>query len=110
MDKLESITKEIEDTQKQIVALEAEYEKEEDETNSLKLETRLDRADKKLDKFVAQADAMRKDKLKETPKEDVDEDVCPECGSDLYDIGEGLLFCEKCNEYYEDEEKGEENE
>ena len=39
-----------------------------------------------------------------------DEDVCPECGGDLVFVEQGVVFCPKCNEYYESgfEDLGEE--
>lgn len=40
--------------------------------------------------------------LEEKPEED--ETVCPECGSDLYEVEEGVLWCDKCKQAYETED------
>ena len=57
------------------------------------------------------------EKFMKTPKKDkgkkkADEDVCPECGGDLVFVDQGIVFCPKCNEYYESdlEDLGEEEE
>jgi uncharacterized protein with PIN domain len=39
------------------------------------------------------------------PKEKEDETVCPECGADLLVVEDGVVYCEKCDEYYEMEEE-----
>ena len=40
-----------------------------------------------------------KRKEKKTPAED--EEVCPQCGGDLLFVEDGIVFCKKCNEYFE---------
>lgn len=32
-----------------------------------------------------------------------DEDVCPQCGDDLVYVEQGITYCEKCKNYYEEE-------
>lgn len=32
-----------------------------------------------------------------------DEEVCPACGADLLFVEEGIVYCSKCKEYYEQE-------
>jgi ribosomal protein L37AE/L43A len=46
-------------------------------------------------------------KKKEGKKEKADEEVCPICGNDLLWVEEGIVFCKKCNEYYEQIEEKE---
>jgi uncharacterized protein with PIN domain len=62
---------------------------------------RLDDIEEYLKKLV-KVPAKKKGK-----KEGVDEEVCPECGGDLLFVEDGIVFCNKCSEYYEiaDEEK-----
>lgn len=38
-------------------------------------------------------------------KEDVDEEVCPVCGGNLQFVEVGIVFCPKCNQYFEFEEE-----
>jgi len=40
-----------------------------------------------------------KKKGKKTAPED--EEVCPQCGGDLLFVEDGVVFCKKCNEYFE---------
>jgi len=40
-----------------------------------------------------------KPKGKKQPPED--EEVCPQCGGDLLFVEDGVVFCKKCNEYFE---------
>jgi uncharacterized Zn finger protein (UPF0148 family) len=39
------------------------------------------------------------------PKEKEDETVCPSCGNDLTFVEDGVVYCDKCEEYYEVEEE-----
>jgi predicted amidophosphoribosyltransferase len=39
------------------------------------------------------------------PKAKEDDTVCPGCGADLLVVEDGILYCEKCEEYYEPEEE-----
>lgn len=32
-----------------------------------------------------------------------DEEVCPNCGGDLQFVEDGIVFCPKCDEYFEQE-------
>lgn len=45
-----------------------------------------------------------KDKGRKKP----DEEVCPVCGGDLLWVEEGIVFCRKCNQYFENTEEPEE--
>jgi methyl coenzyme M reductase alpha subunit len=91
--------------------LERKYENEPDEKKSEVIWRRAERTEARLDKLIDKADAMReKEEVKEKPKEETkedledseeDEDVCPDCGGDLIEEEDGMLFCEKCHEYYE---------
>lgn len=41
-------------------------------------------------------------KLEEKPEEKEEDDtVCPECGEDLFEIEEGIYYCERCDQGYE---------
>jgi uncharacterized protein with PIN domain len=60
-----------------------------------KMTGRLDDIEEHLKKLV-KAPGKKKGK-----KPEVDEEVCPECGSDLLFVEEGIVFCNKCSEYYE---------
>jgi ribosomal protein L37AE/L43A len=45
--------------------------------------------------------------LKEAGKpneKDEDETVCPTCGNDLTFVEDGVVYCDKCKEYFEYEE------
>jgi len=42
-----------------------------------------------------------KKKFTSEKKSEVDEDVCPECGSDLLFVEDGIVFCSKCKQYFE---------
>jgi uncharacterized protein with PIN domain len=66
-----------------------------------KMTVRLDSIEEHLKKLV-KAPGNKKGK-----KPEVDEEVCPECGGDLLFVEEGIVYCNKCSEYYEiaDEEK-----
>jgi ribosomal protein S27AE len=39
------------------------------------------------------------------PKEKEDDTVCPDCGADLLVVEDNVLYCEKCDIYYETEEE-----
>jgi ribosomal protein L37AE/L43A len=41
------------------------------------------------------------DKKKGEKKQKTDEEVCPECGGDLLFVEEGIVFCPKCEQYFE---------
>ena len=45
--------------------------------------------------------SVPKKKSTNEKKPEVDEDVCPECGSDLLFVEDGIVFCSKCKQYYE---------
>jgi uncharacterized protein with PIN domain len=66
-----------------------------------KMTGRLDDIEEHLKKLV-KAPGKKKGK-----KSEVDEEVCPVCGGDLLFVEEGIVFCNKCSEYYEtaDEEE-----
>jgi len=107
--------KELEDKIKEEKAklglLEERYAAEEDEHKATKLEYSISRKDEVIDKLINRQQALLdredKDEEKEDPNDkDAEEEdiVCPECGSDLYEIEEGVYLCERCNEYYEEEE------
>lgn len=53
---------------------------------------------------------MRKEleALKAANKKEVDDTVCPECGADLTFVEDNVVYCKKCDEYYEVEEEEEE--
>jgi uncharacterized protein with PIN domain len=61
---------------------------------------RIDSIEEHLKKLV-KAPAKKKGK-----KEEVDEEVCPECGGDLLFVEEGIVYCNKCSEYYEIADEG----
>ena len=90
----------------QIATLESDFEKEEDESKLIRLDSRIERLDARKEKLydrmdkISDAEAAEGDK-EEKVKEDVDDTVCPECGSDLIEEEDGVLYCEKCGEYYE---------
>lgn len=48
-----------------------------------------------------ESDAKTKGK-KKTPE---DEDVCPKCGGDLVFVEDGIVYCPKCSDFYEEEEQ-----
>jgi uncharacterized protein YbaR (Trm112 family) len=45
--------------------------------------------------------------LKDKKKEKEDETVCPECGSDLEYVEDGVVYCSHCKQYYDVEEEEE---
>lgn len=47
------------------------------------------------DKIAAQS--------KPKEKEEEDELVCPECGGDVFEIEEGVYYCEECKKHFEEE-------
>jgi rRNA maturation endonuclease Nob1 len=57
-----------------------------------------------IDALKNRIDALekwQKGKAGNKKKELEDEDVCPVCGSDLLFIEEGIVYCKKCDQYYE---------
>ena len=103
--KLDEIITEIRETEKCLLKLEDAYEIEEDERKTVVLDNRITRTEKKLDKLIDKADALREkegNKLEEK-EEEVDDSVCPVCGSDLLEVEDGVYLCEKCQEYYTEE-------
>lgn len=112
---LEETIAAIAEEESRVMSLERQYESEEDGHKAELLWRKMERAQSRLDKLIDEADALRakKDKEKEEigmhvedpsrDKPDEDEDVCPECGSDLLELEDGVLYCEECKEYYERE-------
>ena len=41
---------------------------------------------------------------KKPEKKEVDDTVCPECGEELYEVEEGIRYCERCDQAYEVED------
>lgn len=39
------------------------------------------------------------------PSEKKNDDVCPECGSDLEYVEDGVVYCPHCKQYYDYEEE-----
>lgn len=46
------------------------------------------------------------EKKKNAKKATVDEEVCPVCAADLLFVEEGIVFCPKCELYFEYKEEG----
>ena len=42
---------------------------------------------------------------KRKKKEKEDEEVCPNCGGDLLAVEDGIVYCSKCKEYFEEEKE-----
>ena len=108
MTDVEDLEVKIKEAKTKLVSLEDLYEKEENEAKASKLEYRISRQDEVVDKLIDRQDALlnkedadAQNNGKDKNKEEEDETVCPECGSDLYEEDEGVLYCEKCGEYYE---------
>ena len=104
--KLDGIIADIRETEKRLLSLEDAYEGEEDERKAVVLDNRMSRTEVKLNKLIDRADALREKEGNEPEeKENVEEDdtVCPECGSDLLEVEEGVYLCEKCMDYYTEE-------
>lgn len=107
----EELEARIKEEKTRLATLEEMYDHEEDENRASKLEYRISRQDEKLNRLIDRQDAIA-DKEEEDEQEDEpkdknmdDDSVCPVCGSDLYDEGDGIFVCEKCNEFYEMEEE-----
>ena len=111
--KLDELKADIKETEARLLKLEDAYEGEEDERKAVVLDNRMSRTEAKLSKLIDKADALREKEgnepeEKEEKEEIEDEDiVCGICGSDLYEVEgeEGVLWCEKCNEYWEEEDE-----
>jgi len=41
------------------------------------------------------------DKKEKTKRSTVDEEVCPICGGDLLFVEDGIVYCQKCKQYFE---------
>ena len=89
---------EIEEYKAKIEELETKLaEVKEGSKKEKELSIRLEKAEKALERL----EQLNKVTSKAGGEED---DVCPECGSDLYEIDEeGVYLCNECNEYYEEE-------
>ena len=61
----------------------------------------IDDINERLHKLEEYYKAKPPAKKKSEKKMEVDEDVCPECGSDLLFVEDGIVFCSKCKQYYE---------
>ena len=89
----------------EISALDAVWEKETEEVKLAKLESRLERLESRRERILDRMDKItdaegEEDKVKD--KEDEEDDfVCPDCGGDLEDVGNGLYECVSCGEVYE---------
>lgn len=59
----------------------------------------LERVDK-LEKWRTEKKESATKKKPEGKKE-ADEEVCPVCGGDLLFVEEGIVFCSKCDQYFE---------
>ena len=107
----EELEKEAEEITVNIQKLDNLFEEEEDEVKLAKLESKLDRAEARREKLYERMDgitdkeAKPENEGKEVKNETGDTDVCPECGGDLYDEGDGVLYCEHCKEYFEEGEE-----
>lgn len=64
-------------------------------------EAKLLEALKRLD-VLEKRGAHSKEKREDEEAEN-EGDQCPECGGELYDIGDGIYECSNCGEQYEDE-------
>lgn len=98
---------EIEVEKERLSELESAYEGEEDEGKAQKLEFMIDRKDGKIKGLTARMEAMMEEEEEEEDGEE--EDCCPNCGSDLVEIGRDRITknrvfqCEKCHGLYEEE-------
>ena len=107
----EELEREAEEITVNIQKLDNLFEEEEDEVKLAKLESKLDRLEARRDRLYERMDgitdkeAKPESEGKEVKTEVGDEDVCPECGADLYDEGGGVLYCEHCKEYFEEGEE-----
>ena len=120
---LEEVLEQIRETEKRVVELDHKYAAEENEREAEILWHKKERAEVKLDNLINKADKIRdggiedeedkkeEDKATNNNEHQGDTDVCPDCGSDLEETNdEGLYRCVKCGEYFEIEEKEEEEE
>lgn len=94
--------------------LEQDYEKEEEEAKSSKLEFLLVRKEEVINKLIdrqqklieREAEEAEKDNGKDKNAEEEDEDLCPECGGDLLEVGEDngvvVFECVNCHELFLD--------
>jgi len=105
--KLDEIKVDIREMEKCLLDLEDAYEGEEDERKAVVLDNKMSRTEKKLDKLIDRADALREKEGNEPEEKEedveVDDTVCPECGSDLLEVEEGVYLCENCMDYYTEE-------
>lgn len=104
-DELESKIKE---EKAKLAILEDAYEKEAEEVKYQKIEYSIDRKQEAINRLIDRQDSLVDKENKKEAKngkdkekdDEVDDTICPVCGSDLYEDGD-LLFCEKCEEWYE---------
>ena len=103
---------EIKNVKAKVAELENRYAAEDNEQKANKLEYAISRQDDVLDKLIdrqqvlldkEEKQAINPDNGNDKNAEEEDEDVCPVCGSDLYEDEEGILYCHKCKEWYEKE-------
>ena len=52
-----------------------------------------------------EADIKEKQGKGKKKKSTEDEDVCPKCGGDLVFVEDGIVYCPKCKDFYEEEEE-----
>ena len=108
--------KELEDVIKvekaKLVTLETLYESTEDENKQTKLEYKISRLDERIEKLVDRQEILLDKEEKDVEDgngdkdadDEVDDTVCPVCGSDLEETEEdGVYRCVKCNEFWETE-------
>jgi len=107
----------IADEKAKLALLEDRYAAEKDEHKATKLEYSISRKDEVIERLIDRQQTLLDREIKDGEKEDLndkdaeeDDTVCPECGSDLFEVEEGVLFCEKCKDYYTEIEGEEEDE
>ena len=112
---VEEIEVKIKEEKANLAKLEQNYEKEEDESKITKLEFSMMRKEEAIEKLIDRQQKLlereERDAEKDNGKDknaEEDEDICPECGGNLMQVGEdsddiAIFECEKCGELFLDE-------
>lgn len=110
MSRKEEVEEELGELNEKLSEAEEAYGNEEDEKRAELLWRKIRRFEKRIEKLIEKMEELENAlEEEEETEEEEDEECCPNCGSDLVEVGRDrvsknrVFQCEKCHGWYEEE-------